>query len=115
MSESCIFCKILNKEIPSEIVFEDEVSIGFSDRFPVSPTHVLFIPKKHIESLDKLTEEDSGVVGRIFMNISKFAREKGLNGDGYRVVNNMGSNGGQTVFHIHFHLLAGRAHAWPPG
>jgi histidine triad (HIT) family protein len=115
MKDSCIFCKIINKEIPSSIVFEDDECLGFSDRFPVSPEHILFIPKKHISSLDEMTKEDENLIGHILYSASKYAKDKGLNLSGYRIVNNMGNDGGQTVYHIHFHLLAGRKHAWPPG
>lgn len=112
---NCIFCKIVNKEIHSQVVYEDEECIAFKDLNPVSPTHVLFIPKKHIDSLDSMSEEDTPVFGRLIMRISEYARKNGLEKDGYRVVNNMGKNAGQTVFHIHFHLIAGRGFHWPPG
>jgi histidine triad (HIT) family protein len=115
MENNCIFCKIINKEIKSNIVFENEKILAFKDLNPVSPVHVLFIPKKHIKSLNELQTEDSNLIGNLFLNISKYAKENGISENGYRIINNMGIEGGQTVFHIHFHLLAGRQHGWPPG
>lgn len=111
----CIFCKIIRKELSSKIVYEDEEIIAFKDLNSVAPTHLLFIPKKHIESLDAITEEDISLLGKLQYKISEYAREHGLARDGYRVVNNMGRNGGQTVFHLHFHLMAQRNFHWPPG
>ncbi|MCC5813788.1 MAG: histidine triad nucleotide-binding protein [Leptospira sp.] len=111
----CIFCKIANKEIPAKIEYEDDDMIAFHDLNPQAPIHLLFIPKKHIESLDKLNQEDSIVIGKIFFQISKLAQSLGLDESGYRVVNNMGADGGQTVYHIHFHLLGKRPLTWPPG
>lgn len=114
MSE-CIFCKIINKEIPSEAVYEDELIYAFHDLNPVAPTHILVIPKKHIESMNDVQEEDSLLMGKIMNVIKKIAQDNGIDQDGYRVVNNCGENGGQTVGHIHFHLLGGRNMTWPPG
>jgi histidine triad (HIT) family protein len=111
----CIFCKIVNKEIPAKIVLETETILAFEDLNPVAPTHLLFIPKIHIESLDKLTEKESGIIGNLLFEISNFANKNQLSKEGYRIVNNMGKQGGQTVYHIHFHLLAGRQMEWPPG
>ncbi|MCB1157136.1 MAG: histidine triad nucleotide-binding protein [Leptospiraceae bacterium] len=113
--EETIFSKIIRKEIPAKIVYEDEDILAFEDINPVAPTHVLFIPKKVISSLDALTEENVGLIGKLLLTISRFASEKGLEKEGYRVVTNTGKNAGQTVFHIHFHLLAGRQMNWPPG
>jgi len=115
MKDNCLFCKILEKKIPADIVFENEDCLGFKDINPVAPKHILFIPKKHIESLDRAESEDSAMLGRILISASEYARKTGLNDNGYRLVNNMGKDAGQTVFHIHFHLLAGRSFAWPPG
>ncbi len=115
MNPNCMFCKLINKEIKSNIVFEDDKILAFKDVNPVSPTHILFIPKKHIRSLNEIVAEDTELLGIIFQSISKYAKENGIADDGYRVVNNTGTSGGQTVFHIHFHLLAGRNHSWPPG
>ena len=113
--DNCIFCKIARKEIPSGLVFENENVIAFKDVNPAAPTHVLFIPKKHIESLDAITPTDSTVLADLLFQISVYAKSINLSEGGYRVVNNMGKDGGQTVFHIHFHLLAGRSMKWPPG
>lgn len=113
--ENCLFCKIVRKEIPAGIEYEDDDMIAFRDINPVAPVHILFIPKKHIESLDALEEGDKELIGRIHYQISRLAKKLGLDQKGYRVVNNMGKDGGQTVFHIHFHLLGGKAFRWPPG
>ena len=110
----CIFCKIANKEIPSQIVYEDDKVIAFKDLDPQAPVHFLVIPKEHIASADELNADNCAVVGHIFSVIPKIAKELGLT-DGYRVVNNCGKDGGQTVGHIHFHVLGGRLLAWPPG
>ena len=110
----CIFCKIANKEIPSQIVYEDDKIIAFMDLDPQAPVHFLVIPKQHIASADELSSENSAVVGHIFSVIPKIAKELGLN-NGYRIVNNCKEDGGQTVSHIHFHVLGGRLLAWPPG
>lgn len=110
----CIFCKIANKEIPSQIVYEDDKVIAFKDLDPQAPVHFLVIPKEHIKSADELNAENCAVIGHIFEVIPKIAKELGLE-NGYRVVNNCGEDGGQTVGHLHFHLLAGRNLGWPPG
>lgn len=110
----CIFCKIAAGEIPSKTVYEDEKMRAFYDLDPQAPVHVLIIPKEHIASADELTSENSSIVGRIFEVAAKLAKELGL-GNGYRIVNNCGEDGGQSVHHLHFHLLGGRPMAWPPG
>ncbi len=111
----CIFCKIANKEIPAEIIYEDEDLLAFKDINPVALTHILLIPNKHISTLFDLTDEDSEIIGRIVLLSKKLAIELGLEEKGFRLVSNCKENGGQTVYHIHFHLLGGRAFAWPPG
>lgn len=111
----CVFCKIVDGEIPSKIIYEDEELIAFDDLDPQAPIHFLVIPKKHIQSLETLDESDSNLIGKIFLAIRKIAREKGIADSGYRVVNNIGENGGQTVPHIHFHVLGDRSLQWPPG
>ncbi|WP_102400153.1 histidine triad nucleotide-binding protein [Haloimpatiens massiliensis] len=113
--DDCIFCKIVNGDIPCSKVYEDEKILAFKDIEPQAPTHILIIPKKHIESLNSLTEEDSNIVTYIFMKAKKLAKELGVAEDGYRIVNNCGKDGGQTVQHLHFHMLAGRNLQWPPG
>lgn len=111
----CIFCKIANKEIPSTIVYEDEDVMAFNDLNPEAPVHILVIPKKHIESLNAASEEDQRLLGKIMLTIAKIAAEQGIAGTGYRVVNNCGEQGGQTVMHLHFHLMGGREMLWPAG
>ena len=110
----CIFCKIANGEIPAEKVYEDERVVAFNDLSPQAPVHVLIIPKEHIASCDEVTDENCDVVGHIFAVASKIAKEKGLS-NGYRIVNNCGQDGGQTVHHLHFHLMGGRGFTWPAG
>ena len=104
----CIFCKIINKEIPSTIVYEDEEILAFEDINPAAPVHTLVIPKKHITSLATMTEEEAKIISKIYLVINKLAEEKGIKERGYRVVVNCGEEGGQVVQHIHFHLLGGK-------
>jgi histidine triad (HIT) family protein len=111
----CIFCKIANKEIPATIVYEDNYVLAFKDLNPVAPQHVLIIPKKHIASLNDLSQEDEVLMGKVILVASKLAKELGIDDAGYRIVSNCGKNGGQTVGHIHYHLLGGRELQWPPG
>ena len=111
----CIFCKIVNKEIPAEIVYEDEHISAFKDVKPVAPVHLLLIPKKHFTSLLDLGEEDIEIAGRLQVAAVRVARDLGLAEQGFRVVCNCGRDAGQLVMHIHYHLLAGRALKWPPG
>lgn len=113
--DSCLFCKIVNQEIPSEKVYEDDDLYAFRDIEPAAPEHVLIIPKKHIVSLLELRPEDEHLVGKILLAAQKIATDLGLAQNGFRLVNNTGEHGGQTVFHIHFHLLGGRNLLWPPG
>ncbi|GBF49327.1 histidine triad (HIT) protein [Leptospira ryugenii] len=113
--ENCIFCKIIANEIPSKKVFEDEALFAFHDISPVAPLHILIIPKKHITSLNELLHEDIDLMGQIVLRASLLAKEFGISDHGYRLVNNCGEFGGQTVHHIHFHLLGGRHLTWPPG
>ena len=110
-----IFKRILDREIPADIVYEDEHCLAFRDVSPQAPTHVLVIPKKEIVNVDGLSDEDAAIVGRMWIAIRDIARQLKLADDGYRVVVNCGPHGGQTVDHLHFHLLGGRAMAWPPG
>ena len=110
----CLFCKIIVGEIPSKKVYEDESCYAFYDIDPQAPVHFLVVPKKHIPSPAAVTEEDAALVGHIYAVIAKIAGELGLD-NGYRVVANCGADGGQTVGHLHFHVLAGRTLAWPPG
>lgn len=103
----CIFCKIVNHEIPSAVVYEDDDLIAFNDIHPLAKVHILLVPKKHIATTADLTEEDAALVGKVYLVAKKIAEEKGLAENGYRIVNNCKSDGGQEVFHIHFHLLGG--------
>jgi histidine triad (HIT) family protein len=111
----CIFCKIVAGEIPSEIVFQDDVCLAFKDINPGAPTHILIIPKEHIATLNDLTPQHESVVGHILLVAKEIASQLGVAESGYRVVANCNSDGGQAVFHIHFHLLGGRQLSWPPG
>lgn len=104
----CLFCKIIKKEIPSTIVYEDEEILAFRDIHPLAPVHVLVIPKKHIESLIHLRSEDEAIVGRIYSVINKIAKQEGIDQKGFRVIVNCGEDGGQEVKHLHFHLIGGK-------
>lgn len=111
----CIFCKIISGEIPSKKIYEDELVYAFEDIAPAAPVHYLVIPKEHISCAAEITAESSNIIAHIFEVIAKLAKtDKGL-ADGFRVVNNCGELAGQTVFHIHFHILAGRKLEWPAG
>ena len=110
----CIFCKIANKEIPSNAVYEDEEILCFHDLSPQAPIHVLIIPKKHIDSLDDVKPEDQAVLGYLMGKIKDIAQSLNLE-NGYRLVNNCGEDGFQTIKHLHFHLLGKRKLTWPPG
>jgi histidine triad (HIT) family protein len=110
----CLFCKIAERKIPAKIVAEDERAVAFRDLNPQAPTHVLVIPKKHIASLDVLEDADAAVVGHLFVLARKIANDEGLT-QGWRTVFNVGQHAGQTVFHIHLHLIGGRPLGWPPG
>ncbi len=111
----CLFCKIINKEIPSDIVYEDDDVLAFNDIDPKAPVHVLVIPKKHIASFNALTEVDGALLTKIMLVIQKIAQDKNIAQSGYRIVNNCGEQGGQTVGHLHFHLMGGREMLWPAG
>lgn len=114
MSE-CIFCKIAAGEIPAQKVYEDDICVAFNDLSPQAPTHILIIPREHVASLDKTSGEHESTLGHLLYTAAEIAREKGFADAGYRVVINTNSDGGQTVFHLHVHLLAGRAFVFPPG
>ena len=111
----CLFCKIVKGDIPSSKVYEDDKVYAFRDIEPQAPVHILIIPKEHIASANELTEENASVVGHIFAVAAKIAKEEGIADGGYRIVNNCGEDGGQTVGHLHFHMLGGRSLQWPPG
>lgn len=111
----CLFCKITAGEIQSEIVYEDDAVVAFEDISPQAPVHILVVPKKHISTLDDLTDEDSSLAGELLIVAKELAKEKGVTDKGYRIVLNCNRGAGQTVFHIHAHLLGGREFGWPPG
>jgi histidine triad (HIT) family protein len=111
----CLFCKVLEKKIPADVVYEDEHAVAFRDIRPMAPTHVLVIPRKHIAAIHDLTEEDVGTIGRVMLAARAVAHKEGLEAGGYRLVINDGDAAGQTVHHIHVHLLGGRNLTWPPG
>jgi histidine triad (HIT) family protein len=111
----CLFCKIAAGDIPSSEVYEDDVCYAFNDITPQAPTHILIVPRKHIDSMDAATKGDKDLLGHLMLTAASIAREKGFAENGYRVVVNTNSDGGQTVFHLHVHLLAGRPFIFPPG
>lgn len=116
MAEDCLFCRIESGEIESDVVAEGERWIAFRDANPQAPTHVLVIPRRHVESLDDLEEEQAGLAGELLLAARDVAREEGLaDDDGYRLVANTGRGAGQSVFHLHLHVLGGRSMGWPPG
>ena len=110
----CLFCKILNGEIPAKKVFEDDDVFAFEDIKPHAPTHVLIIPRKHVRGLKEAQKEDAELIGRLHLAAAEIARQRGIE-DGYRTVLNVGPKSGQSVFHMHVHLLGGRDLDWPPG
>ena len=114
MTEKTIFKKIIDGEIPANMVHEDELCLAFHDVSPQAPVHVLIIPRKEIASVDEIADEDQATIGHMWCVIRDLAKKLDL-GDGYRVVVNCGSDGGQTVNHLHYHLLGGRSLTWPPG
>ena len=111
----CLFCKILANEIPADIVYESETAVAFRDINPQAPTHVLIIPRKHIATINDIEEDDRAIVGSLYSAAREIAREEGFSNEGYRAVMNCNEAAGQTVFHIHLHLLGGRPFSWPPG
>lgn len=113
--ENCIFCKIVAGEIPSQKVYEDDTILAFKDIDPKAPVHTIVIPKVHIASLNEVCEDNLKDIAHLMSKIPQIAKEQGVDASGYRVVNNIGRDGGQTVDHIHFHILGGRALQWPPG
>ncbi len=113
--DDCIFCKIADGRTPSELIYEDDVCVAFNDLIPQAPTHILIIPREHVRSLDNTNEGHTQMAGRLLITAANIAREKGFADGGYRVVINTNSDGGQTVFHLHVHLLAGRQFTFPPG
>lgn len=115
MGVDCLFCKIIAGEIPASIIYEDSHLVVFKDIDPQAPQHFLIVPKKHIATTLDLTTDDNELVGHIYQVAGKLAHDLGFADEGFRVVNNCNDAGGQTVWHLHFHLLAGRSMTWPPG
>ena len=113
--DECLFCKIANNEVPCELVFENEYLLAFRDINPQAPTHILVIPRKHISTINELETEDAVLVGEILLTARNLAKVENIDQDGFRTVFNCNKDAGQTVFHIHLHLLGGRRFSWPPG
>lgn len=108
VDSSCIFCSIINGDIPSDRVYEDDEFVAFRDIAPAAPVHVLIVPRKHVASIADLGDDDAAYLGCLFLVANKIAQTEGIAGDGYRVISNVGEKGGQSVFHLHVHLLGGR-------
>ena len=115
MTDSCIFCKILSNEVKAELVYRDEQATAFRDIHPVAPTHILIVPNKHIESVGMLEVEDEQLMGHLFTVARKLAEAEGISRGGYRLITNTGADGGQTVFHLHMHLIGGQRMRHPMG
>ncbi len=111
----CLFCKIVSREIPSPLLAESEHSVAFADIHPVAPTHALVIPRKHLAAFAEASVQDALILGDVMLLAARVARELGLEADGYRLVSNTGNDAGQSVAHLHVHVLGGRKLAWPPG
>jgi len=112
---ACIFCRIIEGSIPAKIVYQDEHTLAFDDINPQAPVHTLVIPKRHVASMQDLNEADLMLLGRLLLICTRIAKEKGLSEPGFRCVANTGRDGGQTVSHLHFHVMGGRHMGWPPG
>ncbi len=113
--KDCLFCKIINGDIPADIVYQNDHVLAFNDISPQAPTHILIIPKKHISTINDISLDDTQVIGHLYLAAKAIAQQQGFAEQGYRVVMNCNEAAGQTVFHIHLHLLAQRAFSWPPG
>ncbi len=113
--DDCLFCKIVAGEIPADIIYESDTAIAFRDINPQAPTHVLIIPRKHIATINDIEAEDHAIVGSLYSAAAEIAKQEGFSEEGYRAVMNCNEAAGQTVFHIHLHLLGGRDQGWPPG
>jgi len=114
-SDDCLFCKILDGEIPAELIYESDTAVAFRDVNPQAPTHVLVIPRKHIATINDIEQDDQEIIGSLYTAAREVAAKEGIADDGYRAVVNCGEGAGQTVFHIHLHVLGGRQMGWPPG
>ncbi len=113
--DDCIFCRIIDRKIPAKIVFEDDLAVAIEDLHPQAPTHLLVMPRQHLPSLKEAVPEDAALLGHLHVVAGQLARERGLEANGYRTVINSGAGAGQSVFHLHVHVLGGRAFHWPPG
>jgi histidine triad (HIT) family protein len=111
----CLFCKIVQKSIPAKIVYEDDQTLAFDDINPQAPVHTLIIPKKHLAAVQDCRDEESALLAQLLVTCANIAKQKGLSQSGYRIVTNTGRDAGQTVFHLHLHVLGGRHMRWPPG
>lgn len=111
----CLFCRVANGELPTDIMYEDDALLAFRDINPQAPTHVLIIPKRHIDNINHATSDDAALLGRMVLAAKKIAEQEGIHDTGYRLVFNTKNHGGQTVYHIHLHVLGGRQMIWPPG
>jgi len=114
-NDNCLFCKILDGEIPADLVYESETAVAFRDINPQAPTHVLVIPRKHISTINHIDRDDEAIIGSLYTAAREIAAEEGIADAGYRAVMNCNEGAGQTVFHIHLHVLGGRSLSWPPG
>ena len=112
---NCLFCKIASGQIPAKLAFQNEEMVAFHDINPVAPTHILIIPREHIVNTGEITDQNAPLVGRMIQTAAHLAREQGIEAEGYRLVTNSGTNAGQSVWHLHLHLLGGRKMTWPPG
>jgi len=111
----CLFCGIVDGKVKANVVYQDDFIVAFKDIAPKAPVHILIIPRKHLVSVSNIAEQDHGLIGQIFQVAARLAREQGIAGSGFRVVVNSGADAGQSVFHLHYHLLGGRQMSWPPG
>ena len=114
-SDNCLFCKILDGEIPAELIYESETAVAFRDINPQAPTHALVIPRKHISTINDIEQDDQAIIGSLYTAAREIAATDGIADDGYRAVMNCNEGAGQSVFHIHLHVLGGRQMSWPPG
>ncbi len=115
MADTCIFCGIVSRQVPSDVVHETEKVLAFRDISPQAPHHILVIPKRHIATLEDLNIDDAALIGEMYLAAQQVARQEGFADDGYRTVINCGAHGHQTVYHLHLHVLGGRRMRWPPG
>jgi histidine triad (HIT) family protein len=113
--DDCLFCKIIRREAPATILFQDDQLTAFRDLYPAGPTHILIVPNKHIGSVNEIAAEDEGLVGRLFSVARELAAQEGISGSGYRMITNTGADAGQAVFHLHFHLIGGQKLKYPMG